>query len=95
MGHPDHRVASDHAIALAPSMVSIEIFRYEHTYELLIARHTIAENGEGKRPRAKSELIFRGWQGQLPLELAGKDKALAGTIAPEFFDRAGEPRPGG
>lgn len=83
---------ADHAIALAQALVSVEVFRYEHTYELLIARHTITGNGDGKRPKAKSELIFRGWQGQLPLDLAGKDKALAGNIAPEFFDRAGEPR---
>jgi hypothetical protein len=44
------------------------------------------------RPKTASELVFRGWQGQLPLDLVTKDKALAGTIAPEFFDRAGEPR---
>jgi hypothetical protein len=50
------------------------------------------EGGEGNRPKTASELIFRGWQGQLPLDLVTKDKALAGTIAPEFFDRAGEPR---
>ena len=82
----------DHAIVLAPAIASIEMFRYEHTYELLITRHRIVEGGEKKRPKTASELIFRGWQGQLPLDLVTKDKALAGTIAPEFFDRAGEPR---
>jgi hypothetical protein len=85
-------VNSDHAIVLAPALASIEIFRYEHTYELLITRHKIVEGGEGMRPKAASEQVFRGWQGQLPLDLVTKDKALAGTIAPEFFDRAGEPR---
>jgi hypothetical protein len=85
-------VNADHAIVLAPAIASIEIFRYEHTYELLIIRHRIVEGGEEKRPKAASELIFRGWQGQLPLDLVTKDKALAGTIVPEFFDRAGEPR---
>jgi hypothetical protein len=44
------------------------------------------------RPKAASELVFQGWQGQLPLDLITKDIALAGSIAPEFFDRAGEPR---
>src|SRR5215467_427964 len=85
-------VNSDHAIVLAPALASIEIFRYEHTYELLITRHRIVEGGGGMRPKAASELVFQGWQGQLPLDLITKDKALAGTIAPEFFDRAGEPR---
>ena len=82
----------DHAVVLAPAFASIEIFRYEHTYELLITRHRIVEGGEGMRPKAASELVFQGWQGQLPLDLITKDIALAGTIAPEFFDRAGEPR---
>ena len=82
----------DHAIVLAPTIASIEMFRYEHTYELLITRHRIVEGGEGMRPKAASELVFQGWQGQLPLDLITKDKALAGSIAPEFFDRAGEPR---
>jgi len=85
-------VNADHAIVLAPAIASIEIFRYEHTYELLITRHRIVEGSEEKRPKAASELVFRGWQGQLPLDLVTNDKALAGTIAPEFFDRAGEPR---
>ena len=85
-------VNSDHAIVLAPAIASIEMFRYEHTYELLITRYRIVETGEGKRPKTASQLVFRGWQGQLPLDLVTKDKALAGTIAPEFFDRAGEPR---
>ncbi len=83
---------ADHAVVLAPAMASIEIFRYEHTYELLITRHTIADAEEGRRPKARMEMIFRGWQGQLPLDLMGKNKDLAGAIAPEFFDRAGEPR---
>jgi hypothetical protein len=85
-------VNSDHAIVLAPAIVSIEMFRYEHTYELLITRYRIVEGVERMRPKAASELVFRGWQGQLPLDLVTKDKALAGSIAPEFFDRAGEPR---
>jgi hypothetical protein len=78
---------------LAPAISTREIFPYEHTYELLISRHRIVESGEENRPMAASELVFRGWQGRLPVDLVTKDKALAGRIAPEFFDRAGEPRP--
>src|SRR5215467_1498408 len=58
-------VNADHAIVLAPAIASIEIFRYEHTYELLIASHKIVEGGEGMRPKAASEVVFQGWQGQL------------------------------
>lgn len=85
-------VNADHAIVLAPAIASIEIFRYEHTYELLITRRLIVEGRDGMRPKAASEVVFQVWQGQLPLDLVTKDKALAGSIAPEFFDRAGEPR---
>lgn len=82
----------DHAIVITPALVSIEMFRFEHTYELLILRHTIAETKNGNRPTVLSQVLFRGWQGQLPLDLMGRDKSLAGTIAPEFFERSGEPR---
>ncbi len=82
---------SDHAIVVAPSLVSIEMFRFEHTYELLIVGHTIAKAENGARPAIQSRVIFRGWHGQLPLDLLDKDRSLAGSIAPEFFDRSGEP----
>src|SRR6516165_2085262 len=55
-------VNSDHAIVLAPAIASIEMFRYEHTYELVITRYRIVEYGEEKRPKAASEQVFRGWQ---------------------------------
>ena len=83
---------AEHAIVIAPALVSVEMFRVEHTYELLVARHRIHAVKEGARPTVASQVVFRGWQGQLPLDLAEKDRALAGRIAPEFFTRAGEPR---
>ena len=90
---PDSLVANgEHAIVIATALVSIEMFRFEHTYDLLIARHTIHEVDKQRRPTVLSQLIFRGWQGQLPLDLIERDKALAGSISPEFFDRSGEPR---
>src|ERR1041385_4939486 len=82
----------DHAIVLAPTLVSVEALRVEHTYELLIARHELRAEKEGARPRIWSQVVFRGWQGQLPLDLVEKDRSVAGQIAPEFFTRAGEPR---
>jgi hypothetical protein len=90
---PDSLTANgDHAIVIAPALVSIEALRVEHTYELLIARHELRAEKEGARPRIWSRVVFRGWQGQLPLDLVEKDRTVAGQIAPEFFTRAGEPR---
>jgi hypothetical protein len=82
----------DHAIVLAPVLVSVEMLRVEHTYELMIARHGLRAEKEGARPRIWSQLVFRGWQGQLPLDLVEKDRSAAGKIAPEFFTTGGEPR---
>ena len=90
---PDSLTANgDHAIVIAPALVSIEAVRVEHTYELLIARHELRAEKQGQRPRISSRVVFRGWQGQLPLDLVEKDRSIAGKIAPEFFTRAGEPR---
>ena len=83
---------AEHAIVIAPAFVSVEMFRVEHTYELLVARHEIRASREGVRPAVASRVVFRGWQGQLPLDLVEKDRGLAGRIAPEFFTRAGEAR---
>ena len=77
---------------IAPALVSVEMFRIEHTYELLVAQHQIHTVKEGSRPTISSRVVFRGWQGQLPVDLVEKDRGLAGRIAPEFFSRAGEPR---
>jgi len=90
---PDSLVANgDHALVIAPSLVSVEVLRVEHTYELLIVRHELHAEREGVRPRVWSKLVFRGWQGQLPLDLVEKDRSVAGQIAPEFFTRAGDVR---
>jgi hypothetical protein len=82
----------DHAIVLAQVLVSVEMLRVEHTYELLVARHELRAEKQGGRPRIHSKLVFRGWQGQLPLDLVERDRAISGKIAPEFFTRAGEVR---
>ncbi len=44
----------------------------------------------GSRPKLLAEEVFRGTNGYLGLELWGKDKALSGSVLPQFFTRAGE-----
>jgi len=79
-----------HAVVVAPSLVSVEMFRVAQTYELLIAVHEPQTSGGGGTARLRSEVLFRGKQGHLSLELWGRDRAAAGQIAPEFFTRSGE-----
>ena len=83
---------AEHAIVITSALVSVEMFRIEHTYELLVARHQIHTVKENTRSSVLSRVVFRGWQGQLPLDLFEKDRVVAGQIAPEFFTRAGEAR---
>lgn len=79
-----------HAVVIASALVSIEVFRAQQTYEMLIARHEPRGGEDGRRPRLASQVLFRGTQGYLSLELWGKDREAAGRITPEFFNRSGE-----
>lgn len=74
-----------HAIVIAGSLVSVEVLRIRTTYEVLIARHRLGEHA-----RIDAEVLFRGHEGHLPLDLTGSQKAMAGQILPEFFDKSGE-----
>jgi hypothetical protein len=79
-----------HAVVIAPMLVSVEMFRVEQTYELIIARHEVRSARDGKAPLAFSQATFIGRHGHLSLELWGRDREAAGEIAPEFFTHGGE-----
>lgn len=80
-----------HAVVIAPALVSVDVFRVRHTYDVLILAHTVVQVEDGRRARLESKVLFRGRQGYLPLDLSGDEKNIAGEIVPEFFNRAGEP----
>ncbi|HYM06055.1 MAG TPA: hypothetical protein VEU11_05800 [Terriglobales bacterium] len=79
-----------HAVVVAPVLARIEMFRTGRTYELCITRHRPSVVENGTRPKLLAEEVFRGTGGYLGLELWGKDKALAGSVLPQFFTRGGE-----
>jgi hypothetical protein len=79
-----------HAVVVAPVFTRVEMFRMGRTYELVITKHRPSAVQNGSRPKLLAEEVFRGANGYLGLELWGKDKALAGTVLPQFFTRAGE-----
>jgi len=79
-----------HAVVIAPVLVSVEMFRVEQTYELIIARHEARPGRDGKPPFVFSQATFMGRHGYLSLELWGPDREAAGEIAPEFFTHGGE-----
>ncbi len=79
-----------HAVIIAPSLMSVEMFRVEQTYELIIARHEARAGKDGKAPFVFSQAVFLGRHGYLSLELWGRDREAAGAIAPEFFTHSGE-----
>jgi hypothetical protein len=79
-----------HAVIIAPSLVSVEMFRVEQTYELIIARHEARAGKDGRPPFVFSQAVFVGRHGYLSLELWDHDREAAGEIAPEFFTHSGE-----
>ena len=79
-----------HAVVVAPVLVRVEMLRTGHTYELLITRYRIGATENSRRPRLESQVLFRGVHGYVELELWGKDKERAGSVAPAFYSRGGE-----
>ena len=82
-----------HAIFLAENLVRLEMLRTVQTYELAITLHSTSVEPAHGRPRITSKLLFRGHDGELPLDLwKDANKALRERLVPEFYDRSGEVR---
>jgi hypothetical protein len=80
-----------HAIFLAESLVRIEMLRMVRTYELAISLHTLSFTSGCARPEISSQMLFRGRDGVLPLDLWREEhRRLRGELAPTFYSRAGE-----
>jgi hypothetical protein len=79
-----------HAVIIAPVVTRIDMFRTGRTYELSITRHRPSRTENGNRPKLIADEVFRGTNGYLGLELWGKDRALSGSVMPQFFSRSGE-----
>lgn len=80
-----------HAVVLAPELARVQIFRTQHTYELLITGHCLKAVEGRKRPRLDSSILFHGIHGRLAMDLWGKDNQSSGLVAPVFYRRNGEP----
>jgi len=78
-----------HAIVIEPEVCRVQMFRYEHTYDVLITRHWLSDSG-GRRPQMQSEVLFFHRAGTLSTELWGKDADFRGGAAPRFFKRNGD-----
>jgi hypothetical protein len=79
-----------HAIYLAAKLVRLEMLRTGRTCELAITLHTLSCLPGRTRPQILSEVIFRGHDGTLPVDLWKREnQELRGNIAPVFYSRAG------
>ena len=79
-----------HSIVVVPdSLVRLDMYRFETSYDLLITRHWLHESKKGK-PELWNEILFFARHGILERELWGKDKMYRGGIAPTFYQRSGE-----
>jgi len=79
--HPVESIAVNglHAVVIAPVLVRVDMLRKGRTYEVLITEHKPGESENGSRPELESTILFRGIHGRVELDLAGKDKAQAGS----------------
>ena len=93
--HPVESIAVNglHAVVIAPVLVRVDMLRKGRTYEVLVTEHKPGESENGSRPEFESAILFRGVHGRIELDLAGKDKAQAGSVLPTFYSLAGEPIP--
>ncbi len=82
-----------HALAVAPVLVRVEMFRRGHTYDLLITRHAPGARSNGKRPSLESTTLFRALAGYLELDLTRPKKNRDAPPFPTFYTRAGETLP--
>ena len=79
-----------HAVVVAQTLVRVEVLRSGHTYQVLISRHSVGEVRNGRRPGIETEVLFKGLDGYLNLELWGRDRARAGSALPQFYTPGGE-----
>jgi len=82
-----------HAVVISQGLVRLDMLRKGATYETLLTRHWLRAVENGQRPTMETEILFRGIHGRLELDLSGKDKAEAGSVAPTFYSLAGETVP--
>jgi hypothetical protein len=84
-------VNGPHALVIAPSLVRVQMVRVEHTYELLMTRHSLKAAPDRSKPALESFTLFRGRRGTLALDLWDKDSSYKGRICPVFYSYSGEP----
>src|SRR6267154_6059117 len=57
-----------HAVAVAPVLVRIELFRAGRTCQLLISKHEPGKVESGRRPPLENRVLFRGVHGLVDLD---------------------------
>jgi hypothetical protein len=79
-----------HAVAIAPSLVRLEMIRIGRSYDLFITRHSLSHIEGRQKPRLESAVVFHGRRGTLEMELWGRDAPFRGEVCPVFYSRSGE-----
>jgi hypothetical protein len=79
-----------HAVVVAPELVRIQIFRNGLTCVLLVTRHELKFENQGRRPTLESTILFHGTQGTLPQASCPDDVLSQDEVLPIFHTRSGE-----
>ena len=77
-----------HAVVVAPEFIRLQLFRNEHTYQLLITRHHLQDVQGSLRPTLVSTILFHGVNGT-----PEPQTAVNGIGVPVFRTRGGDVLP--
>lgn len=79
-----------HAAVVSRNFVRLQMLRVQRTYDLLITRHDLTTEQNGRRPRLRSTVIFHGRRGTLEMDLCNEEAQFRGAVCPVFLSRSGE-----
>lgn len=77
-----------HAVVLAPGLLRLQMFRYEHSYQLLITEHRLRPMEGARRPVLINTVVFHGINGALRFQ-----PGAGGLDLPVFRIRNGAAMP--
>jgi hypothetical protein len=85
-----------HAIIVAPVLLRIELLRVKTPVgticQLLVTKHQLVQKRAATRPEWQSDVVFRGVDGVVEIDLPRKRRALIERVLPRFLSQAGEER---
>ena len=82
-----------HAVVVAPELIRLQLFRNDHTYQILITLHRLESAQESRRPMLVNTILFHGINGAPESEVGISGMKATGVGLPVFRTRGGDALP--